>query len=60
MASGQASPDEELTETVAPPDMTAAAASREINFDRVIPIPDPTSIAGNLDSPAARRGFSHR
>ena len=43
--------DEELTDTVAPTGMTAAAASSETHFERVIPIPNALSIAGNLYRP---------
>jgi hypothetical protein len=48
MASGQPSPDEELTETVAPPGIKEAAASNEMLFARVIPVSDAVSIAGDL------------
>ena len=53
------SPDEELTDTVAPTGMTAAASSNEIHFERVIPIPNALSIAGNLYRPTCLRRFTH-
>jgi hypothetical protein len=59
IASGHPNPDEELTDTVAPTGMTAAAASNETHFERVIPIPNALSIAGNLYSPTCQRRFTH-
>src|SRR5688500_25423 len=59
MASGHPSPDEELTDTVAPPGMPAAASSSEIHFDRVIARPDAISIVGNLNRLALLRRFTH-
>src|SRR5215212_7890142 len=60
VASGQPSPDEELTETVAPSGMTAAASSSEIRLDRLIPISIVISIAVHSHRATCMRRFAHR
>ena len=60
VASGHPSPDEELTETVAPLGMRAAASSSEIRFDRLIPMSTAISIAGYWNRAACLRRFTYR
>src|SRR5215212_5174404 len=60
MASGQPSPDEELTETVAPFGIAAAASFSETRLDRAITRSYARSIAGNLDCSTGLCRFAHR
>src|SRR5829696_8066387 len=59
-APGHPSPDEELTETVAPSAMTAAASCSKIRLSRLIPISIVISSAGNSHRATCSRRFANR